>query len=142
MMSTLTILVRIFVYVKYILYLDRNEWSHRLTEGEQPAIREYQTLVSFQDDLIVWGGWSSREDLVSDIFSLKIGLPKPSKPVFRANKKVFELESLFLESMFADVTFLVEGKEFPAHRAILAKSCRYFHNMFTSNFKFFKKANE
>ena len=43
------------------------------------------------------------------------------------------MELLWKEKSFADVTFVVQNQEIPAHRAILLKS-RYFQNLLKSNF--------
>ncbi|KAA8500061.1 ARM repeat protein interacting with ABF2 [Porphyridium purpureum] len=42
---------------------------------------------------------------------------------------------LYGKPLFSDVTFVVEGKRFPAHRAVLYAKSRYFHNMFSSNMR-------
>lgn len=37
-----------------------------------------------------------------------------------------QLGALVLGEEYSDVTFIVEGKRFPAHRVILAARCHYF----------------
>ena len=43
------------------------------------------------------------------------------------------LNSLRQESSLCDVTLVVEGREFRAHRNVLAASSPYFRTMFTSD---------
>ena len=50
-----------------------------------------------------------------------------------------DLKSAINDSAFSDVTFLVEGREIHAHRAILSARCDHFRAMFTSGMK---EANE
>ena len=40
-----------------------------------------------------------------------------------------ELSALFLNPDHADITFLVEGEEFPAHKCVLTLTSEYFKNM-------------
>lgn len=42
------------------------------------------------------------------------------------------LNTIRRESQFCDVTLIVNGKEYSAHRAILAASCNYFRALFTT----------
>ena len=56
------------------------------------------------------------------------------------NNRVKTLDLDFLDSMrdsgtLCDVTLLVDGAEFPAHKVVLAASSPYFQAMFTSSFK-------
>eukprot|EP01059_Diplonema_ambulator_P029321 TRINITY_DN48668_c0_g1_i1.p1 TRINITY_DN48668_c0_g1~~TRINITY_DN48668_c0_g1_i1.p1 ORF type:complete len:206 (+),score=28.52 TRINITY_DN48668_c0_g1_i1:28-618(+) len=41
-------------------------------------------------------------------------------------------DKLFGEKMFADVVIEVQGEEIPAHKCILAATCQYFNDLFTS----------
>ena len=43
--------------------------------------------------------------------------------------------SAFTSPEFADITFVVNGEDIPAHRVILAKRSEYFRNMFSSGMK-------
>ncbi len=47
-----------------------------------------------------------------------------------AKKKTF----LFLNKLESDVLLKVENEEFPAHKYILSEKCKFFKNMFASNF--------
>lgn len=40
-----------------------------------------------------------------------------------------QLGALVLGEEYSDVTFIVEGKRFPAHRVILAARCHYFRSV-------------
>ena len=40
-----------------------------------------------------------------------------------------QLGALVLGEEYSDVTFIVEGKRFPAHRVILAARCHYFRQV-------------
>jgi len=50
--------------------------------------------------------------------------------------KVFheKLKKFYQEKPLADLTFIVEGKEIPAHKTLLAAKCPYFCDMFMSLF--------
>ena len=39
-------------------------------------------------------------------------------------------QDLFTSRVFSDITFIVEGKKIPAHKAVLCAGCRFFKNMF------------
>jgi len=48
-----------------------------------------------------------------------------------SGSQLSHMELLWREKPFADVTFIVQNEEIPAHRVVLLK-CRYFQNMFKS----------
>jgi len=54
-----------------------------------------------------------------------------AEPLVVASDQLSHMELLWKEKPFADVTFVVQNEEIPAHRVILLK-CRYFQNMFNS----------
>ena len=65
----------------------------------------------------------------SDDHSL-VKVNKPTKP-----EKDAYLNSLFKDPDFKDVTLVIEGQEFKAHKSVLAAASAVFRAMFTHNFK-------
>ncbi|KAL5017801.1 hypothetical protein ScPMuIL_003523 [Solemya velum] len=79
-------------------------------------------------DCSVCGTWA-------EIDSVQIiGIKQHSEPP-PLEKLPLDLEKLVNSDLFSDVTLLVDGKMFHAHRAILATRCDYFHAMFTTNMR-------
>lgn len=46
--------------------------------------------------------------------------------------QIAKQRNLFIEKPFTDITFLVEQKKIPAHKAVLYSSNKFFRNMFSS----------
>ena len=44
-----------------------------------------------------------------------------------------DLRRLFQSQLFTDVSLEIDGRRIPAHKAVLAQRCNYFHAMFTSS---------
>lgn len=64
-------------------------------------------------------------ELRSSSFSSSVG-SCPSGEVDHVELLASQLGALLHSNEFHDVTFVVEGKEFPAHRVFLASRCEYF----------------
>ncbi len=45
-----------------------------------------------------------------------------------------QMRKLYIEKLFADVTFVVQGEEIKAHKGIIAARSKFFENMFLSKF--------
>lgn len=45
-----------------------------------------------------------------------------------------QMRRLYTEKLFADVVFVVQGEEIPAHKGIIAARSKFFENMFLSNY--------
>lgn len=67
--------------------------------------------------------------MVRNIDDLEFCLPSHSDSILSG------LQSLRFNPQLSDVTLLVQGREFPCHRAVLALCSQYFHAMFTGNFQ-------
>ncbi|XP_077344623.1 kelch-like protein 30 [Lithobates pipiens] len=67
--------------------------------------------------------------MVRNIDDLEFCLPSHSDSILSG------LQSLRFNPQLSDVTLLVQGREFPCHRAVLALCSQYFNAMFTGNFQ-------
>ncbi|KAM9316462.1 kelch-like protein 30 [Gastrophryne carolinensis] len=67
--------------------------------------------------------------MVRNIDDLEFCLPSHSDSILSG------LQSLRFNPRLSDVTLVVQGREFPCHRAVLALCSQYFHAMFTGNFQ-------
>ncbi|XP_063771871.1 kelch-like protein 30 [Pseudophryne corroboree] len=67
--------------------------------------------------------------MVRNIDDLEFCLPSHSDSILTG------LQSLRFNPQLSDVTLIVQGREFPCHRAVLALCSQYFHAMFTGNFQ-------
>ena len=52
-----------------------------------------------------------------------------------SKRKKNRLENLFCNALYSDVTFVAGGKEFPAHRALVADRCPLFEELFKDPMK-------
>ncbi|CAI9533289.1 unnamed protein product [Staurois parvus] len=67
--------------------------------------------------------------MVRNIDDLEFCLPSHSDSILSG------LQSLRFNPRLSDVTLMVQGREFPCHRAVLALCSQYFHAMFTGDFQ-------
>ncbi|KAM4771534.1 kelch-like protein 30 [Rhinophrynus dorsalis] len=67
--------------------------------------------------------------MVRNIDDLEFCLPSHSDVILSG------LQSLRFNPRLSDVTLVVQGREFPCHRAVLALCSQYFHAMFTGEFQ-------
>ncbi|XP_018430115.1 PREDICTED: kelch-like protein 30 [Nanorana parkeri] len=67
--------------------------------------------------------------MVRNIDDLEFCLPSHSDSILSG------LQSLRFNPQLSDVTLLIQGREFPCHRAVLALCSQYFLAMFTGNFQ-------
>ncbi|KAM8953177.1 kelch-like protein 30 [Pelodytes ibericus] len=67
--------------------------------------------------------------MVRNIDDLEFCLPSHSDSILSG------LQSLRFNHRLSDVTLMVQGREFPCHRAVLALCSQYFHAMFTGEFQ-------
>ncbi|XP_068136771.1 kelch-like protein 30 [Hyperolius riggenbachi] len=67
--------------------------------------------------------------MVRNVDDLEFCLPSHSDSILSG------LQSLRFNPRLSDVTLMVQGREFPCHRAVLALCSQYFQTMFTGNFQ-------
>lgn len=67
--------------------------------------------------------------MVRNIDDLEFCLPSHSDSILSG------LQSLRFNPRLSDVTLVVQGREFPCHRAVLSLCSQYFHAMFTGSFQ-------
>ncbi|XP_063297746.1 kelch-like protein 30 [Pelobates fuscus] len=67
--------------------------------------------------------------MVRNIDDLEFCLPSHSDSILSG------LQTLRFNPQLSDVTLMVQGREFPCHRAVLALCSQYFHAMFTGEFQ-------
>ncbi|KAM4695338.1 kelch-like protein 30 [Discoglossus pictus] len=67
--------------------------------------------------------------MVRNVDDLEFCLPSHSDSILSG------LRSLRFNPQLSDVTLVVQGREFPCHRAVLALCSQYFHAMFTGEFQ-------
>uniref|UniRef100_A0A6I8QNJ3 Kelch-like family member 30 n=1 Tax=Xenopus tropicalis TaxID=8364 RepID=A0A6I8QNJ3_XENTR len=67
--------------------------------------------------------------MVRNIDDLEFCLPSHSDAILSG------LQALRFNSRLSDVVLVVQGREFPCHRAVLALCSQYFHAMFTGDFQ-------
>jgi len=98
------------------------------SEGASPddtfSIRTYQNYWIFYREFVEQG----TEEVSIRYYSFQMSETK----IERNPLLVSHMEMLWKEKPFADITFIVEGEEIQAHRAILLK-CRYFQDLFKSD---------
>ena len=74
----------------------------------------------------------------SDISEIKASLNMPVSrpvpiPIRPGQDEQAMLNAVYQSMAYSDVTFVVEGQEFPGHRGILAARCRYFEKLLASS---------
>mmetsp|Transcript_4774 Transcript_4774/g.10128 ORF Transcript_4774/g.10128 Transcript_4774/m.10128 type:complete len:613 (+) Transcript_4774:1-1839(+) len=106
---------------------ETNHWSEvDCTNGECPSGRSSLVAQVYQNSLYIFGGYNG-VTVLNDFYRFRlkpVSIPPPAL--------VNDLRRLMTRDDVADVTFLVEGQEVTANRAILAVRSEYFDVMLCS----------
>merc|ERR1719410_3039607 len=79
-------------------------------------------VVHYGDKLYVFGGQNKDKTISNELFSFDLN-PKPTHQT--------NWSRLLGNEPLSDVTFVVEGRDVPAHRAVLFAQCAYFRALFS-----------
>jgi hypothetical protein len=106
---------------------EANHWSEvDCTDGDAPSGRSSLVAQVFENCLYIFGGYNGQV-VLNDFYKFRL------KPVsVPPSALVNDMRRLISHSEFSDVSFLVEGKEIYANRAILAVRSDYFKVMLYS----------
>lgn len=108
----------------YVYNFETTHWSQvDCNHGDCPSGRSSLVLQVYDNYMFIFGGYNG-EKVLDDSFKFKfkaIAVPPPSL--------VNDLRGLLHDHALSDVTFLVEGQEIHANRAILAARSDYFRAM-------------
>jgi len=116
-----------------------NYFEEILFQSVNPIQKAYHQSILYRNGLIIWGG-KSKKDISSSIFRIDLGekaidqdeISKDfNKP--RQSKYINQMKGMLYNRKLSDVCFEVQGQEFPCHRIVLAARCKYFDNMFSSD---------
>mmetsp|Transcript_25862 Transcript_25862/g.37863 ORF Transcript_25862/g.37863 Transcript_25862/m.37863 type:complete len:612 (-) Transcript_25862:104-1939(-) len=111
----------------YAYDFDTNHWSEvDCTNGEAPSGRSSLVAQVYENSLYVFGGYNG-VTVLNDFYKFRlkpVSVPPPAL--------VHDMKRLLNQPELSDVTFLVEGKEVYANRAILAVRSEYFRVMLFS----------
>mmetsp|Transcript_13493 Transcript_13493/g.19985 ORF Transcript_13493/g.19985 Transcript_13493/m.19985 type:complete len:319 (+) Transcript_13493:870-1826(+) len=104
-----------------------NNWSEvDCTNGDRPSGRSSLVAQVYENSLYIFGGYNGVH-VLNDFYKFRlkpVSVPPPAL--------VQDLQKLINRPELCDVTFLVEGKEIHANRAILAVRSEYFKVMLFS----------
>lgn len=108
----------------YAYDFETNHWSQvDCTSGDAPSGRSSLVAQVYGNSLYIFGGYNGNT-VLNDFYKFRlkpIGVPPPAL--------VSDLGRLIDSSEFGDISFLVEGKQVYANRAILAIRSEYFRVM-------------
>ena len=103
---------------------ETNHWSEvDCTNGERPSGRSSLVAQVYENSLYIFGGYNG-STVLNDFYKFRL------KPVnIPPSALVNDLRRLMLREELSDVTFVVEGQEVFANRALLAVRSEYFEAM-------------
>lgn len=103
---------------------ETNHWSEvDCTNGERPSGRSSLVAQVYENSLYIFGGYNGTT-VLNDFYKFRL------KPVnIPPSALVNDLRRLMLREELSDVTFVVEGQEVFANRALLAVRSEYFEAM-------------
>uniref|UniRef100_A0A7S1Z0K8 BTB domain-containing protein n=5 Tax=Ditylum brightwellii TaxID=49249 RepID=A0A7S1Z0K8_9STRA len=111
----------------YAYDFETNHWSEvDCTNGDCPSGRSSLVAQVYENSLYIFGGYNGVH-VLNDFYKFRlkpVSVPPPAL--------VQDLQKLINRPELCDVTFLVEGKEIHANRAILAVRSEYFKVMLFS----------
>ena len=118
----------------HLLHLHSKTWSSPDFTGAVPSPRCFHTAVVVGSRLVVFGGARLTRDsweYFNHLYHFRLEAPAPSDgPDSEAATTLStDLRNLLGCPDLADVTFLVEGREVHAHKALLCARCEYFRGM-------------
>lgn len=123
---------------------ESNRWSAVETTGPVPIPRQLHAAVALSSDggggrmsIFLFGGTDrSKQRFFYDLCELRgIRSGTDTDGTRQACETCSGTKSLLDNSMFSDVTFIVENRRIYAHRCILYARAEYFRNMFDSNMR-------
>lgn len=103
---------------------ETNHWSEvDCTSGELPSGRSSLVAQVYENSLYIFGGYNG-STVLNDFYRFRL------RPVnVPPSALVADMRRLMLREDLSDVTFLVEGREVYANRALLAVRSEYFEAM-------------
>lgn len=111
----------------YAYDFETNHWSEvDCTDGDCPSGRSSLVAQVYENSLYIFGGYNG-VTVLNDFYKFRlkpVSVPPPAL--------VTDMYRLMNQPELSDVTFLVEGKEVHANRAILAVRSEYFRVMLYS----------
>ena len=103
---------------------ETNHWTEvDCTSGDRPSGRSSLVAQVHENSLYIFGGYNG-STVLNDFYKFRlrpVNVPPPSL--------VADMRRLMLREELSDVTFLVEGREVHANRALLAVRSEYFKAM-------------
>lgn len=103
---------------------ETNHWTEvDCTSGDRPSGRSSLVAQVHENSLYIFGGYNG-STVLNDFYKFRlrpVNVPPPSL--------VADMRRLMLREELSDVTFLVEGREVHANRALLAVRSEYFEAM-------------
>lgn len=112
------------VHITPVTDFETNHWSEvDCTNGECPSGRSSLVAQVYENSLYIFGGYNG-VTVLNDFYKFRL------KPVsIPPSALVSDLRRLMIREDMSDVTFIVEGQEVFANRALLAVRSEYFDVM-------------
>ena len=108
----------------YVYDFASNHWSEvDCTNGDCPSGRSSLVVQVYENCLYIFGGYNG-VTVLNDFYKFRLAPVSIPPPLL-----VHDFCRLIYHSEFSDITFLVEGKEAYANKAILAIRSEYFRAM-------------
>jgi len=125
---------------------ESNSWNQIGTKNEGPSGRADHSCVGYNNELVIIGGRNQHMYYFNDIYHIllndgnnlmesciTIGSKKNKKNVIWNERG--EVFKAFLDhKAYSDITIKVGSEKYNCHKLALVSQCRYFENIFKSNF--------